>query len=468
MGGQIIFFLVFFILARLLDPKDFGLVAYAAVFSSFFSVFLQLGYKDAIVQIKDLDQQHLSTVFWASAAIGLLLTALCIAAAFPIGWITDQPKLTPIIQALSFSCLLGGFNTVHSAILLRDMRFKEIANRTLVSNTLGGITGVALACTGLGVWALVAQRLVVEVMLLIMTWIAARYHPKCHFSFRHLKQLTRFSNRVFGINLVNYADQYVDQLLIGIYLSQTQLGYYSVGRRLSLTLSITLLDTFRSVSFPMFSRIQDDPEKVKRAVYEGTSIVTYFTYPIFLGLAVLAPEAIAVAFGSRWASVAPLLWAFCLLGFYSTSMIMFIGVCKGTGHPSYILIQRIVSVTLNIVAFTLVVQYGIFWVAVAITIRAYLTSPLQLWFMHKAAGIGYGDFLRTLMAPAAVTSVSIAAGFCTRIFTEPLMPPLPRLILCIAAIVLVHTIAIRIFAPSVFIKFRGLLANRTITTQTQS
>ncbi|MGB0767714.1 MAG: lipopolysaccharide biosynthesis protein [Phycisphaeraceae bacterium] len=463
-GGQAIFALVFFVLARLLDPKDFGLIAYAAVFASFFAVFLKLGYKDALVQIEDLQPGHLATVFWASAAIGVALAGLCALAAVPIAYVTGEPRLIPVIQALSVSSAIGGFNVVPLALLQRDFQFKAIANRTLLANVVGGAAGVAAAWQGLGVWALVIQRLLTELVALVLGWAAVDYRPIASFSFASLKQLSHYSNRVFGVNLVNYADQYIDQLLIGSTLNQVQLGYYAIGRRISLMLSTTLLDPCRAVTFPMFSKIQSDAERARRALYDGTRMVTTLTYPLFLGLAVLSPEAVAVAVGEKYGPVVELVWAFSLLGFYSSTMIMFIGVCKGMGKPAYILYQRLISVALNVALFAVVVRYGIFWVAIAFALRAFATSPLQLWFMRKAAGIAYGAFIRALVAPLAIAAISVGCGFAVRLAAEPHLGPLLRLVVSFAAILLVHAALVRLVMPGTIQQLKQLMARRPAST----
>ena len=173
-GGQLIAFVVYALLARYLEPRDFGLVAMAGVFIAFTQVFVDQGLSIAIVQRDELTASHLDTAFWTNIGAGLGLAALCAILAKFIGALYQQPELVPVLQVLSLVLLINSFCSVQSSLLRRRLEYKPLATATLSGTLSGGIVGVGMAISGYGIWSLVGQQLTARSVQLIMLWVAQR------------------------------------------------------------------------------------------------------------------------------------------------------------------------------------------------------------------------------------------------------------------------------------------------------
>ena len=179
LGTQAIYFVVFLVLARLLQPEEFGLVSLAGVFISFMMVFADQGLSDAIVQRQDLEPEHLDTAFWINLGICALLAIFTFAAAGSVSSFFHQPQLKPIIAWLSLSFLFNGFSSVQQSLLRRQLAFRALAVRSLVATFASGIVGVVMALMGFGVWSLVAQQLINRVLAILGLWWASDWRPGC-------------------------------------------------------------------------------------------------------------------------------------------------------------------------------------------------------------------------------------------------------------------------------------------------
>ena len=278
-GRQAIAFIVFALLARLLAPEVFGLVALAGVFLAFTQVFLDQGFADAIIQRQQLDPEHLDTAFWTNLCIGLLLTLLGIAVAGLVADLFNQPQLTPIIRWLSLSFLLRALSAVQDAIFRRNLAFKALAVRSLMAVFAGGLVGVTMAFMGFGVWSLVGQQLVDSLVQVIVLWLASDWRPRINFSAKHFKDLFSFGINVVGINILNFLNTRSDDFLIGYFLGSVALGYYSIAYRLLLIVAQLLIGVINGLAMPVFSRLQGEPEQLRKAFYTGTQLCSLVAFP---------------------------------------------------------------------------------------------------------------------------------------------------------------------------------------------
>jgi len=227
LGNQIISLVVFFLLARLLGPKTFGLVAFADVFVVFMKVFTDQGFAQATVQRQELEQEHLDTAFWTNLGITAGLTLVGIAGASVVADQFNQPAIAPVICWLSLGFLLSAFNSVQEAIFTRRMAFKALALRSMVAQLIGGIVGIAMAFGGFSVWSIVGQRLANEGVKSIVLWWMSDWQPGLKVSWRHFRELFAFGVNILGFNILGFFNRRSDDFLIGYFLGPVALGYYA-------------------------------------------------------------------------------------------------------------------------------------------------------------------------------------------------------------------------------------------------
>ena len=415
-GLQVFSSAVFFLLARLLGPEAFGLVALASVFLALVQVFVDQGFSQALVQRKNLEPKHLDTAFWINCGSGLVLCLISIACSGLIASIFDEPALAPVIRWLSISFLFTALNSVQEALLQRNLDFKALTIRSFVSVIFGGVVGICMAIFGLGVWSLVGQQLTSALARTLTLWFVSDWRPSLSISKRHFNELLSFGLNTLGIKLLAFINRRSDDILIGYYLGPEQLGYYTVAYRF-LLISIKLISgVIGKVALPTFSKIQDQPEKIKKAFYQVTQATSIVSFPFFIGASILASEIIYLMFGEAWVSSISVMRVLSFIG-----IVQAIGGINGNiivamGKPNWSFRLGIFNSAANLVCFLLVVQYGILAVATAFVIRGYLIYPIQIYLVKKLIRINYIKYISQISKPLAA---SIIAGICvyiTRIY----------------------------------------------------
>lgn len=450
-GSQVGSLVVFFVLARLLRPEDFGLVALANVFLAFMQLFLEQGFAQAVIQRENLEAEHLDTAFWVSLTLGGLLTVVGFSISGLAAGFFEQPALTPILQCFSLLFIISALSRVQQAILERQFAYRSIAVRWLVGMVLSGIVGITLALLGFGVWSLVWQQLIHETVGTIVLWWASDWRPGLKFSKLHLQQLFGFGINIIGFNFLNFFNTRVNDFLIGYFLGATALGYYSVAYRVLTVMTQLLVRTTRDVALPTFSRLQSDPERFRKAFYMATSLTSSVAFPTFLGMATLAPELALLLFGEQWLPTVPLLMQIlAFMGILRAVTFFKSSVFIAMGKPSWWLWLAVLNVVLNLVGFAIAVRWGIMAVAVAYVIRGYIAFPFGQWAVSKLIHDPLLEYLRQFVAPL-VGSVAMAAAMLAA--KQPLqdwLNPQMLILVCTLLGVAVYVTAIRLLSPKLF------------------
>lgn len=414
-GGQIIGLIVYALLARYLEPTDFGLVAMAMVFIAFTQIFVEQGLSVALIQRKDITDEHLNTAFWTNVVAGVILSILGMGAAAIVSNIVNQPKLLPVLQAISLTLAINSLVSVQMAIFRRNLNYKPLAYSAFASTVIGGIVGVVMAVNGYGVWSLVGQQIVTRITHVLALWYQSDWRPKLSWRKKEFFHLYQYSINILGINILEYFNRYADNFLIGYFLGLELLGYYTLAYKFYQTLIGLLSGLASGVSFSVLSSIQTNIPKVRSAFYEMNAIMSFVAFPIFIGAGLLAPELFGIVFGPEWEKsviVFQILMIVCLL----ESVFLFNGsVMLALGKPNWRLRLNLLNAIVNVIGFSIAVRWGIEYVALAYVLRSYLLSPLPLFLVKKLIQIDYRHYLKQL-APAIFSAVTM--GLAITYFTK--------------------------------------------------
>lgn len=446
--SQAITFALGVVLIRLLEPTAFGLVALASVFIAFAGLFVDQGMSDAIVQKADLQPEHLDTAFWATLSISAVMTVATIAAADVIAGFFREPQLAPVLRWLSLGFVFSGLNSTQHAILRRNLAFKKLATRTLLSSLVGGLVAVAMAWWGFGVWSLVGEQLVARSVNTFVLWRVSGWQPGLRVSRSHFGELFRFGLSVLGTNVLTIVNRRSDDFLIGYFLGTTALAYYNVAYRMLLMMTDLFIGVSSSVSFPTFSRLQDDPARARRAFYTATQYTGLVAFPAFVGMSVLAPELVYGVFGEKWAASIPVMRVLAYIGLLQSVFYFNATIITAMGKPSWRFGLALTNAIANLVAFSIAVRWGIVAVAQAYVIRGWLLSPLPLSAVHRLIGLDFKRYLSQYAAPlagSAVMAVAVVAAKHLLNGAAPLLVLLPGYVLFGA---LVYAVTIFVAAPA--------------------
>lgn len=455
-GRQLGVFVVFAVLARLLEPADFGLVALAAVFVGFTHVIAEEGMVDALVQRKELERAHLDAAFWVSLAFALAMTVILAALAVPIASLLGEKELAPVLVALALAIPIGSSSLVQRALLTRELKFRSLTLRSLAAITVGSIFGVTAALLGFGVWSLVVQNLVGVTTGTLVLWRVTDFRPRLTFSYAHCRQLLAFGSNVVGFRLLIYFTRRADELLIGAFLGPAALGFYTIGYRMLRMLIQVTSSLIDRVSFPLYSRLQDKPGRLRVAFYKSTSFAALLAFPVFLAAAVLAPQVVDVFFGPKWADSIPVMQILAFFGLIQVLTYLNGTTIKALGKPGWLVVIVGITAALKVSAFLVAVQYGLVAVAVAATCVGWIVAPLYYWGVRRLVGVSLLEYLGSLRVPLVGSILSAATMLAVRYLLDDVRA---LVVLAVAGVAgaAVYYATVRLLAPPLADEVRDLV-----------
>ncbi len=294
-------------LARLLSPREFGLMGMVGVFTGFAGVFVNLGLGHAIIQRKNLQPEHLSSALTLSIAVSCILSLAFLFASGLIAALYGEPVLKPMVVVLSFQFLLSATSLVHAAVLRRSMRFKALVFIETVAFVAGSVAAILLAWLGAGVWSLVANSLTYAGFNMVLLWWKSGWRMRLGFDKTAAKDLWSFGIHLTGFSIINYWARNADNYLIGKYVGAAELGAYNRAYQLMLMPITQVTGMISGVLFPAFCQIQDDVVRLRNALLKSHRIIALVTFPLMACLAILAEPFVLVVFGEKWREVIPFL-----------------------------------------------------------------------------------------------------------------------------------------------------------------
>ncbi|MEG1525558.1 MAG: lipopolysaccharide biosynthesis protein [Clostridia bacterium] len=311
-GTQGIAFLTSIVLARLIDPANYGVLSLTVIFTSIASVFVQRGFSLSLVQKKDADETDFSSVFYFSLVLALVLyLSLWISAP----WIADfyhTPQVKQVLRAISLILVFGAVTSVQNAIIMREMAFRQRFIASVVSVVLSGTVGITMALLGFGVWALVAQQLLDSLIMCVGLSIATGWFPKRLFSFKQLGGLFSFGWKLLVSSLLETIYSDVSGLIIGRRYSPAMLAHYDKGRKFPQLIGTNLSGAIQAAMFPTFSVAQDDHERLRAMVRRSVAISAFVTFPLIAGLGAVGTPLIRLVLTEKWMPCVPFLQVFCI------------------------------------------------------------------------------------------------------------------------------------------------------------
>jgi PST family polysaccharide transporter len=448
--------LIYLVLARLVLPDAFGLVALASVFIEFGQICLNQGLTAAIVQREELEPDHIDSAFWGNVVFGLMIGVAVYAGSNSIADLARNEDLSPVVRWLAISFPIASLSGVQEALLRRELRFKALAIRSFVSQTTAGVVSLVLAFLGAGVWSIVALELVRRAVGTVVLWAASDWRPGLNLSYRHYLDLLSFGIHIMGVAIVTFFRNRSDYYLIGVFLGTTALGFYSVARQLVNSLTGLINGSVGEVMWTTFARLQSDPARLSRAISQGMQMLATMAWPVFLGGFAVAPELVPVVLGARWAPSVPIVQAFLLCSCLLVASGSLMSAITAIGETRLRLGVEVATAIVTLAAVVLAVPRGIEAVGWAYAGALLLLLPLQAGLALRRLPLLFREFLASLRVPAvaSLTMLGILLGF--RALTARHLSPAALLVSMILLGAAVYAAAIQALAPSLA---RQVLAN---------
>lgn len=391
-------FVVVFMLARLLEPSEYGVVAMATVVVNFSLMFRDMGLGAAIIQKQDLGCGDIDAAFRVSLVAGSLVCLLVLLAAVPLATYFSTPGLAPLLAVLSLSFPIAGCGIVHQALLERAGHFHTIARIEGSSNLVGGALGLVSALAGAGAWSLVVQLAFVSIATSVQLWLASEWRPTASRGLGY-RGLAEFGSGVLGFNLVNYLSRNVDSILVGRFYSSIVLGNYSLAYRLMLfpLQSITLVVS-RSL-LPVLSRLQSDRRGRVEVYQVAVGGITLVVAPMMVGLYVLREPFIRLAFGEGWDLAVQLLAWFAPTALLQSVMSVTGVVLMAARRTRTLLHLGVIGAMLQVGAFALGITHGVVVMAALYLLANLLNFIPVMLVCARVLGGRPSEVIQPMIAP---------------------------------------------------------------------
>lgn len=310
--AQLVSTIVMIILARVLSPEHYGIISIVTVFITFCNVFVVSGMGSALVQKKDADIQDYNTSFFISFMIAIILYIVLYILSPVIADFYQMDQLVYVIRVMALRLPIASINTIQQAHIQKQMAFKRFFIATLFGTVISGVIGVIMALYGFGVWALVAQYLANTIIDTIVLLIVDSWKPKLQFSFASAKKIFSFGWKVLATELVFTLESDIRSLVIGKVFGPSDLAYFDQGKKYPAILVNNVNSSINKVMLPVYSKSQDDIERLKGMLRKSVSIGVYILAPIMIGFAVLSDSFIKIILTEKWIMCKPFIIIFCL------------------------------------------------------------------------------------------------------------------------------------------------------------
>ena len=416
------------VLGRLLTPQDYGLVGMVAIVMGFVALFKDLGLAAATIQREELTEREVSTLFWVSLGFSLAVALVTAAGAPLVAWFFAEPRLTAVTATYAAGFVFGGLAVQHEALLRRRMGFAALAGANLAALVVNAATTVALAWKGFGYWALVYGQLAHGLAYAGCLWAVCRWRPGRPGRLSEVRSLLAFGRDLTGFTVVNYFARNLDNLLIGRVWGAVQLGFYAKAYQLLLLPLDQVNEPITAVAVPALSRLNDDPERYRRAYLRLLEKVAMVTMPLMAFMIAASDWIVRVVLGPQWDETALIFMLLGISGLFqpvaNTTGWLLISQGRGRHLAQWGLIGGSVSVAAIVAG----LPWGPAGVALSYSLaRVLVCDPLLYWWVGREGPVRALDFYRTIVPAAAASVCVLAAVFALRRWA-PFESPLSQLV----------------------------------------
>ena len=408
-GAQGVKLLIEIILARVLMPDDYGLIALVTVFISVLNVFVSSGLGNALIQKKDADDLDFSSVFWFNVAMCIVLYIALFAASPLLAQFYGRPEMNPILRVLGMQIVISGVKNIQHAYVARAMQFKKFFFATLGGTLGAAVIGIWMAYHGYGVWALVAQHLFNTLVDTIILWLTVKWRPKAVFSFERFKSLYSFGWKLLVSSLLETIYTEIRQLVIGKIYSSADLAYYNRGRQFPHLFVTNVNSAIDSVLLPTMSREQDSKTRVRAMTRRAIQVSTFIMAPLMMGLAFVGEPFVHLILTEKWMPCVPYMRIFCVSFMFYPIHTANLNAIKALGRSDLFLKLEIIKKIIGIIALLLTMNISPMALAYSMLATSCIGQVINSWPNRKLLDYKYRDQIKDIL-PNILMAVFM--GFC--------------------------------------------------------
>jgi len=410
------------VLARMLSPADYGLVAMVTTITSFVGNFKDLGLSQATVQRSEINHSQVSTLFWINVGFGSAIMVVVMILSPLIAMFYGDGRLTALAVLLSTGFFVGGLSVQHQSLLKRQMRFGDIAKIDLVSSIIGigsGIVAALILPNEYEYWALAIMQVTVGIVTAVGSWLACGWRPGWFVRGAGVRSMLAFGGYLAGFNAINYFTRNADYILIGKFWGAIPLGLYTKAYNL-LLLPITQINTpIGAVALPALCRLQDNPERYRSFYRMGLRLAVSLGMPVVAFLLVTADEVILLLLGEKWLSAVPIFQQLAIPSFLGTFNMATGWVYTSLGRTDRQFQVNVIISAITVASFAIGVRWGALGVATAFSCSVLITRIPSIIHCYRGTPLQLQDLWDAIGRPAMA---AIAAGFVLAVVDRQLPP----------------------------------------------
>ena len=410
--GYVILFISGIILARLLEPEDYGCIGMLTIFMSLATVFVDAGFGTALIQKKRPTQEDYSTVFYFNLCMSTIMYLILFVSAPYIARFYHIDLLCSVLRVQGLILIIHAFSTIQTNQLMKQFRFKKIAIVTISTSIIALTVTIIMAYNKFGVWALVTQHILAALIPAIIYWLTNHWHPLLKFSIESFKNLFNFGGYMLSMSLVTAIGNEIQGLLIGRFYNSSTMGYYSKARGTEKLASHVINSVLQQITLPIYSELQDDRNRLISAIKTMTTSVAYLTFPLMFLLIALAKPVFVILYSERWLPSIPYFQILCLAGvagclqFANNQAIAAIG--KSKEMFLWTLVKRTVGIGLIAGGLALFEMPGLL---VGTVLSVWFMYLVNIYLVSKHIGYKWIQQLKDLMPILVLSLTAFGASF---------------------------------------------------------
>lgn len=396
-SSQLITLIVSIVLARILSPTEYGLIALVLVFITIADVFVSSGLGSALIQKKNADSLDFSSVFFINLGFSIVLYAILFFIAPVVAAFYDNALLCPVFRVLALRIPIAAVNSVQQAYVSRNMMFRRFFWSSLWGAIFSGIVGIVMALIGYGIWALVAQYLVNVAVNTIVLWFTVKWRPIMACSFKRAKGLVSYGWKLLVSGLLDTGYNQLRSLLIGKLYTSEDLAFYNQGEKFPMVIATNVNSSISAVLFPAMSQYQDDYERVKQITRRSIQVGSYVMWPLMIGLAAVSESFVKVLLTDKWLPCVPYLCIFCFTYGLWPIHTANLQALNAIGRSDLFLKLEIIKKTLGLIVLFITVSYGPLVIASGLIVTSILSTFINSAPNSRILGYKYNEQFRDML-----------------------------------------------------------------------
>jgi len=453
-GIQFIFQII---LARLLSPSDYGIIAMLAIFMAISQSLIDAGFTNALIRKNDRTDLDISTVFYFNIFISIIIFIILFISAPSISDFYNTPPLVSITRVYAIVLLVNALGAIQKTIYTINIDFKSLAKASLVAALISGLIGIYFATKGLGAWALVYSAIANSLITTLIMWINSAWRPKLAFSMVSLRQMFAFGSKLMLAGLLNTIYTNLQQMVIGKKFSKQDLGYYSRADQFAQFPSANITGIFQRVTYPVLCKLSDNGETLLSAYRKFIRFSAYIIFPLMLGLAAIAKPLVAIVLGDKWLFAGTILQIICLSYMWYPIHSINLNVLQVKGRSDLFFRVEIIKKVVGISILLMTMQISVIAMAIGTIFSSLIALVINTYYTKKLLSYGLIQQLKDLNDIIAISFISCIPAF---IISLKFYNNIIALVISIMLAIVIYIALSKIFKIGEFLEMTNMIKSK--------